>query len=207
MTGRTAGGRELPADQTLRGWIEDVISDADKTAERAFEMFDDACRAGLVRAARSIVGNQDDAEDVAQDVLVSLWVARRRLIIEGAIASYLMTAVRNRSLTMLRRRRSIGEPKGFGEVASSATAKFKSANAGPDLALRTSEVDGLFERALAGLPRGRREAIRLQWRGLAPVQIGRFLGITTNAVYIRICRAREDLGPFVERLQEYMKYG
>ena len=66
----------------------------------------------MCRVAIRIVGEQNAAEDIAQEVFTNLWKKRDSLEIKTAPAAYLRTAVRNRSINYLKRRRYNFTPKG-----------------------------------------------------------------------------------------------
>ena len=55
--------------------------------------------------SNTIVHNSTDAEDVVQEVFIQLWNKRDTLKIETKIKYYLFTAVKNRSIEVLRKRK------------------------------------------------------------------------------------------------------
>lgn len=59
----------------------------------------------LSNYSNTIVHNYTDAEDVVQDVFIQLWNKRNDIKIETKIKYYLFTAVRNRSIEVLRKRK------------------------------------------------------------------------------------------------------
>jgi RNA polymerase sigma-70 factor (ECF subfamily) len=70
--------------------------------EQVFRKF----RPGLISFARSIIHNEQDAEEVVHDVFMAYWYAGNvRDIEETGLKSYLFTSVRNRSLNCLRKKR------------------------------------------------------------------------------------------------------
>ena len=72
-----------------------------KSYQAIFEEFYNA----LSNYSNTIVHNHTDAEDVVQDVFIQLWNKRDSLQIETKIKYYLFTAVRNRSIEVLRKRK------------------------------------------------------------------------------------------------------
>ena len=140
--------------------------------------------APLVRYARRIVGEAAAAEDVVQDVFLTLWRERERLAGGEALQSLLYTMVRNRSFNATRRRRWHGDAAA--EPASDAPAA--------DLAL---DADGLRRRLHAWidrLPPRRGEAFSLsRFHGLRHAEIAAVMGLSERTVNTHILLALREL--------------
>lgn len=74
--------------------------------EFEFNRFVVPLRDRMFRYAQSLLLCADDAEDVTHDLLERLWAERERLDGCRDIASFVMTAVRNRCYDSLRRRQA-----------------------------------------------------------------------------------------------------
>ena len=72
------------------------------TTEQFTEMIP-ALRPRLLYAARQITGNDDDALDVVQDVLLRLW--QRHESLHSDMSSLAVVATRNAALNLVRRRK------------------------------------------------------------------------------------------------------
>jgi len=62
-------------------------------------------RPGLSNFAASIVKNSDDADEIVNDVFVSIWEKRQALILDDSLKSYLFKAVKNRCLNHIKKAR------------------------------------------------------------------------------------------------------
>lgn len=63
-----------------------------------FELYYTAC----CRVAYGVIGDEDQAQDVAQEVFIEIWRKREALQIDRSFGPYLRTATRNRALNRLR---------------------------------------------------------------------------------------------------------
>ncbi len=55
----------------------------------------------LVNHAYKMLGNQDEANDVVQEVFLSIWNKRYELTLTGSLSSYLYKATKNRILMQI----------------------------------------------------------------------------------------------------------
>ena len=151
-------------------------------------MLTPTCSAACTRRSSAnawrIVG--EAAEDVVQDVFLTLWRERERLAGGEALQSLLYTMVRNRSLNATRRRRWHGDAAAAAEPASDAPAA--------DLAL---DADGLRRRLHAWidrLPPRRGEAFSLsRFHGLRHAEIAAVMGLSERTVNTHILLALREL--------------
>lgn len=63
----------------------------------------------LCITAEHITKNKLDAEEIVHDVFVSLWEQRKAFSINTSLKAYLVVAVKNRSITQLRRQKNIND--------------------------------------------------------------------------------------------------
>ncbi len=139
-----------------------------------------ALRPDLLRVARHLTGSADQAQDLCQDVLLSLWA---RICAEdeiGNLRAYAMTTLRNRYRQILRHRVTktelaedmlIEQPKAFAQLA-------------------LYELDS----AIARLPEEQARLIRMVAAGeTSPVDLARLTGWRKNTVMSRLARARAQL--------------
>lgn len=139
-----------------------------------------------VGLARRLLGNGNDAEDVAQDAMVRLW--RNAATLElgpGGLKPWLRRVTTNLVIDRIRASRQTTTVDEMPEqpVAPEQEAGF----AERDLSARV-------EAAVAALPDRQRQALVLfHFEGLSQVDVGKALGISDEAVESLLARARRNL--------------
>ncbi|MFM8274131.1 MAG: RNA polymerase sigma factor [Gemmata sp.] len=146
--------------------------------------------------ARRMLGNDADAEDVTQDVL--LQVVRKLDTFRGdaQIATWLHRVTVNAALAH-RQKRANRQKREAGEVADDVldTAAPETAvkrwNVSPDAPVLAAEQQAVIEKAIAELPEPFRDVYLLaDVEGLPNADIGTMLGLSVPAVKSRLHRAR-----------------
>ena len=147
---------------------------------------------------------ESDAEDIVQDLFVSLWCRRRDLQIRTSLSAYLQRAVRNRCLNFIRRYKSRRLLRGdetrsefFSDVCS-----VESDSLLPSDPLEMCEIENRISLIVQGLPEKCRRVFELsRFEGLDYLQIALKLGISPNTVKVHIFKAltrlREGLSEFL----------
>lgn len=208
MTSPARGPADLPSEGRLRRWADDLASDDDEKARRAFTCLDHACRQVLLTAARSFLGDPAKGHDVVQEVLLSVWTSRQELQIEQSVRSYLLAAIRHRCLNAMRWHQRMeewpAEPRELDLLINTGSPVWLT---GVEKALQTLELRERFEQALERLSPARRHVLRLKERGLSNAEIAEFIGISRNAVRLRICQGRKDLRLFLGWLMKEAEGG
>jgi RNA polymerase sigma-70 factor (sigma-E family) len=135
---------------------------------------------GLVRLAKLLVGDQASAEDVVQDVFLSLHRTLPALSDHDQVLPYLRAAVVNRSRSLLRKRRRALLFRGQHEppaASAEATAML-------------GEDRRAVKQAVARLPRRAREVLILRYYlGLPDDQIAATLAVSSGTVRSTASRA------------------
>lgn len=161
-------------------------------------------RAPLWRFAYGYVRSREVAEELVQEVFLSLWRNRADGEVRTCIRAWLYAAVRNHALNHLRHERIVtrlserttnraierhGESQGpDGGIAMGAPSP------DPQLTVEAKELDEAIARAVAVLPERRRLAMTLRWKhDLSPMEIARVLGTTPESVRVLLTRARQEL--------------
>ena len=146
-------------------------------------------RADLVNQAVGILGNRQDAEDVAQDSLCRAFRCLSQLKDPKKLGSWLRNINRNNALQVLRQRRKApAQPDTamYAQVPSPATSP-----TGTNLEeVGRKESIEQVARAVDALPEGYREVVVLRyWEQLNNDEIAIRLGIPEGTVKSRLARA------------------
>jgi len=184
----------------------DVIADDSRLLAR-LRAGDDAAYEELVRTysprllavARRIVGTDEDARDVIQDAFMNAFRSLKNFHGDARLSTWLHRIVVNSALMKLRTRKrkpeeSI-EPLLPAFLADGHYAeKFSAWGEQADAALSRSETRELVRRRIDELPESFRTVLVLRdIEGLDTEETARVLDTTTNAVKIRLHRARAAL--------------
>jgi RNA polymerase sigma-70 factor (ECF subfamily) len=190
-----------------QGWLDDpdirlmmdVKGDRPGAFERLVAQYSDVLVSFLWRQS----GNQDDAEDLAQEVLAKVYRARHRYEPAARLRTWLMTIATN--LYLNRRRyeshrphQSLGPVADRGDGEGPAIADERAST--PDAELETDELRERVRRAVAGLPANQRLAVTLlRFEGLAYVEIAEAMQLSVQAVKSLLNRAKENLREALSR--------
>jgi len=152
-----------------------------------------------------MMGNREEAEDVAQEAFLSLHRHGHRFRREARFSTFVYrvaaNAALNRRRTLGRNRNRVNELK----VSQQAGFDLPAAPRDPEDAAGGSEARARVQAALLELPEDLRVAILLyDIEGQSYQEVARALGIPEGTVKSRIHRAR---GALRDRLQSYMDAG
>ncbi|MEX2230510.1 MAG: sigma-70 family RNA polymerase sigma factor, partial [Dehalococcoidia bacterium] len=149
------------------------------------------------RVVRSIVRDADDADDVAQEVWITVSERLPQLRQPHSFRAWLARIARNRSLGWLRSRHA-----GAGTNATRTLAELPApATDQPDAPLVAAEHLSQLWEALGRLSVSDRRALLLRVSEQRPYdEIGRMLGISRAAAEVRVSRARGRLRSLVATL-------
>ena len=167
-------------------------ADAALTPERVFREY--APR--VYNLARRMLGNDADAEDVTQDVLLQVVRKLDTFRGEAALPTWLHRVTVNAALAHRRKRASHEERRvydpleNFGEDGHHA-GPVRGWSVAPDEPLLAAEQQRLIEEAIARLPEMYRDVYVLaDVEGLPNAEIGEMLQLSVPAVKSRLHRAR-----------------
>ena len=158
----------------------EILAEAESTDEpKSFEGFFADSYEPLLRALYLVTGVRHEAEELAQEACLRVYERWDRLQGTANPAGYAYKAALNIRRSRLRR------------LATAARTTFKRDE--PD-ALRSIDQRDAIRRALLGIPVGQREALVLMdWVGFTDQETAEVLGITPEAVRMRLSRARRTL--------------
>jgi RNA polymerase sigma-70 factor (ECF subfamily) len=201
---------------TSRALMSDEINDDMLVAraragdEVALRRLLDRHKSKLLRLAMRFVGNENDAQEILQDVLVIIW--RKLPGFEGRaqVGSWLYRVTMNASLMFLRSRNRILETTRSGmyqtELATSAedgaSESSSDSSTRPDEQLQSAELKYQIQKALDKLPSGLRLVFcEREVKGNSTQQTAESLGLSKPAVKTRLHRARAALR---ENMSDYL---
>jgi len=195
---------KLPEEALLREWLRRLGLPDEAVAGRALAELHRGCRAALCTQAEKLVGSGDDAQDVVAETSAALWESRDRLKVRASAGSYLRTALRNRGTRWRKRsERVMPLPPGRSEAEASTTG----VSLRVEQAVYASELEEVVEVALSELPECQREVVAMRVRGYSHADIAKELGISQNAVGLRLRKAHAALQELREHLQRELEAG
>lgn len=142
----------------------------------------------LLRHSQKMLGDQDLAMDVVQDIFTSLWINRVNLDLRGGLSAYLYTAVRNRTIDVINKsklqQKYMESLQGYidkGEFVTDETVRF-------------NELAAEIELEIDKLPPRMKEIFQLRRdAGLSYKQIALKLQISDETVKTQVSRALKIL--------------
>lgn len=146
----------------------------------------------VYRIAYRMLGNSADAEDVAQDVWLQVWVSLATFTGSAAFSTWLSRVAVNAALDQGRRtsreRARVGRLSRQPEVAAGSVTP-----SSQDFVEHAEQV-GVVRAAVSGLEPDLRSVLVLrQFEGLSYGEIGEVLGLSEPTVRGRLARARRAL--------------
>jgi RNA polymerase sigma-70 factor (ECF subfamily) len=146
----------------------------------------------VYRAARSIVRDEQEAEDVMQQAYVNAFTHLRQFNGSAQFSTWLTKIAINEALARVRRR---GRYEVFDDDLSNVEP-FMSSNPAPSPERQAfaGELRGLLESAIDTLPDGMREVFVLRdVEGLSTFEVAESLGVSEDVVKTRVSRGRAAL--------------
>lgn len=142
------------------------------------------------------LNDRDEALDIVQELFTAIWNNRRTLYIEGSLSAYLYTAIRNRVIKYIRRKKS--ESTYLETLNEVVTAN----NSPTDHLVRERQLSKLIEKEIDQLPAKMREIfIMSRKQQMSHREIAGALGIAEPTVKKQVANAlkilRTKLGLFV----------
>lgn len=173
----------------------------------AFEELVERYQRRLVAVMHHLVGNADEAEDLAQEVFLRVYRARKRYRAQCKFSTWLFTIANNLALNHLRSRQrkpvvplDARESGPLGPRPAEQLVHDRSAH--PSQRLQQAELAAVIRQALDGLNERQRLAVVLnKFEDMNYAEIAEVMGLTTQAVKSLLNRARTNLR---EALQAYI---
>ncbi len=134
--------------------------------------------------AYKMLGKHEEAQDVLQDIFVTLWSKRQHIVLETGLAPYLYKAVRYKILNMIGRKRI---EKNYLE---SLAIFLEEGEYVTDKEVQSNELEALIEQEIALLPPRMREIFELsRKKGFSHKQIADALHISDKTVKKQVYNA------------------
>lgn len=146
----------------------------------------------VYRAARSIVRDEQEAEDVMQQTYVNAFTHLRQFNGAARFSTWLTRIAINEALARVRRR---GRYEAFDDEFSNVEPFMShSPTENPERQAFTHELRGLLEWAIDTLPNGMREVFVLRdVEGLSTAEVAECLAVSEDVVKTRLSRGRAAL--------------
>ena len=139
-----------------------------------------------LRVAFYMMNNMEDAEDVAQEVLLKLWDKRHQLKDIHNVEAYTMRMVRNMSLNKLEAPRRSQE--------SLDNLKLSVSEASPHKSVEDKDLFALMQNIILGLPENQRVVVQLRSiEGYSLSEVAEITDMTENNVRVTLSRARQKI--------------
>ena len=167
---------------------------------RAARVLSDRLLPGVWRTARRVLGDEAEAEDVAQEAMLRLWrIAPEWRAGEAKVSTWLFRVAVNLCTDRLRRRRG---------VALDAIPEPEDGAPGAAAGLIEADRTAALDAALMALPERQRQAVVLRHlEGLANPEIADIMGLGVEAVESLTARGKRNLGLALAGRKDELGYG
>lgn len=135
----------------------------------------------LWRYAYRFVRSSDQAQDLVQDVFVSLLRQGSRLVIHSTLRAYLYGSVRNHALMALRREKMVDRVTETA-IAENDILGIGSNDFSPDKDITERDQRNILQNKINALPARQKLAFTLRWDGMSVAEIAESMGISVVAV-------------------------
>jgi len=188
----TTGTNTVAELETPEQRDEDVIRQVLDGNTAMFELLMRRYNERVYRAARSILRDEQEAEDVMQQAYVNAFTHLRQFNGSARFSTWLMRIAINESLARVHRQ---GRYEAFDdEVTNVEPFMSRNPSEDPERQAFTGELRGLLEWAIDTLPDGMREVFVLRdVEGLSTSEAAESLDVSEDVVKTRLSRARAAL--------------
>ncbi len=134
------------------------------------------------------------ADELVQDIYLAIWKALPAFREDASLRTFIARIATNRAVTHVARALKLPRSAALDDEHPAVEDSPESQAIAQDR--RTHLLDGIRR-----LPLAYRHAVTLALEGLTPKEIADVLGISPNAVAIRLSRAKEQLRSFLEKIK------
>ncbi|MDR0888996.1 MAG: RNA polymerase sigma factor [Coriobacteriales bacterium] len=199
QTSDSENARDDGAIDTSRAHIENLAKHAMRGDSSAFEELCRCCAESILLHCYSFLGNKQDAQDAAQQVMISMYRKFGSLRTHKAYLGWMHTICKNTCLDMLKKRKHVGQ-----ELDSEVANDLQETK--PDLLpqenLEHKESNAALMEAIMELPERRREALLMHYfDDMTFEQISKAMHISLGTATSAVARARTQLKEKLEALE------
>jgi len=154
----------------------------------------------VFRAARSVLRNDAEAEDVVQETFVRAYRHLADFEQRSSFATWLTRIAVHEALARLRRSRLSGVSDCGAGYQEGQYSRVESSGSGPEDQVSARELRSVLIAAIDSLPEGLRTVFMLrEVEGLSTVEACQVLQLSTEAIRVRLHRARLKLRQYMEK--------
>jgi RNA polymerase sigma-70 factor, ECF subfamily len=188
MAQRPAPAVESGSEQPDDALIQQVLGGNTASFELLMRRYNER----IYRAARAIVRDELEAEDVMQQAYVNAFMHLRQFTGAARFSTWLTRIAVNEALARVRRR---GRYEPFDDELTTVEPLMTDRPAeNPEREVFTHELRGLLEWAIDSLPNGMREVFVLrEVEGLSTLEVAECLDVSEDVVKTRLSRGRSAL--------------
>lgn len=166
-----------------------------------FETIYQSERGKVIFFAQHYLGNRDEAEEVAQEVFMSVWNKIEELDLEKNMFPYLITLTRNRCLNILREKKNYSLNYSAGQIEKFAIHYSSLESA--DSSMIAAELNAILGHSLDKMPPKVRKAFLLSRNGIKYEEIAAMEGVSVKTIEYRMMSA---LRVFKQNCKDFLNY-
>lgn len=175
---------------------------------QAFEQLIENYQTKVFNIALRIIGNYDDANDLAQEVFLRVYKSIKSFKGESSFSTWIYKITKNVCLDEIRKRRNKNVISLDEEIklnSGEVTRQVESSDDTPDVALEKSEMKDLINKAISELSDEHRVVIVLRdIQGFSYEEIAKIIDCPEGTVKSRINRARKALKKILKSKRELL---
>ena len=169
----------------------------------AFDSIVERYKDKIVNYVRRMVGDRDEADDLAQEVFVKVYVGLSTFESRSTLATWLFRIATNLCIDHRRKKARAGHALVSFETLSNSLATCDHQEHSPETSVLRSEMAEKLDQAIADLPDQLRAVMVLRdIQGVPYEDIAQIVGCPVGTVKSRLFRARSTLR---EQLQAYLR--
>jgi len=166
--------------------------------QSAFKELVDRYQALVINTCYNLLGNRDDAEDVAQEVFFQVYKSVKKFRQEAKLSTWIYRIAVNRSLNSIRDRKRFGWLRSLSSLLEGERQQVTNLPASnsdqPDAALEKKEQNEKVQKAIDSLPKRQKTAFLLhKYEGLSYQEIAEIMQWSLSSVESLIHRAKANL--------------
>ena len=167
--------------------VENLLIKFQSGDEGAFDEIVRTYQSMVVNLAIRFTGNEEDAEDLAQDVFVKVWNKASSFKGDASLKTWIYRITVNESLNFVRKQK-------IGSFVDAIEAALSFQSDDTDAKLHKSEEQNLVRKAIRSLPKKQRIAIILRtFKNLPYEEIALIMELSVSSVESLLFRAKKNL--------------